>query len=83
MSRGGRRANPHAACGRAKNSGNKHVVYDDDGAPRPRASAKAWSKAALGARGGCRGSFDHTGFAPTNACNAQWINQPPPRARNN
>lgn len=76
-------ANLDAACDRAKNYGNKHVVYDDDGAPRPLASVRAWSKAALDARGGCRGSFNHKGFAPTNAYNAQWINQPPPPGQEN
>lgn len=76
-------ANLDAACDRAKNYGNKHVIYDDDGAPRPLASVRAWSKAALDVRGGCRGSFNHKGFAPTNAYNAQWINQPPPPGQEN
>ncbi|HEX8146801.1 MAG TPA: hypothetical protein VF591_06450 [Pyrinomonadaceae bacterium] len=67
-----------AACDRAKNYGNKHLVADDDGAPRPLESVRAWAKAALDVRGGCRGSFNHKGFQPTNAYNAQWINQPPP-----
>jgi hypothetical protein len=71
-------ANIGAACDRAKNYGNKHLVADDDGAKRPLASVRAWSKAALDVRGGCRGSFNHKGFQPVNAYDAQWINQPPP-----
>jgi cellulase (glycosyl hydrolase family 5) len=71
------------ACDNAKNYGNKHVIFDDDGSARPLTSVKAWSKAALNVRGGCKVSYNHKGFAPTNAYNAQWINTPPPAGQEN
>jgi hypothetical protein len=65
------------ACDNAKNYGNKHVIFDDDGNLRPLESVKTWSKAALNVRGGCRTSYNHKGFAPTNAYDPKWITEVP------
>jgi hypothetical protein len=71
-------ANLNAACDRANSYAGKHVVFDDDGSARPIASVKAWAKAALDTRGGCRCSFNHKGISPFGAYNANWINTAPP-----
>lgn len=67
-----------AACDKGKNYGNKHVVFDDDGGRRPLETVRAWSKAALNVRGGCRVSFNHKGPTLGNAYDPNWINQCPP-----
>jgi hypothetical protein len=69
-------ANLDATCDRAKAAGDKHVVFDDDGAARPLAKVKEWARTVLNTRGGCRASFNHKGFSPTGAYNPNWVNGP-------
>lgn len=71
-------SNMEAACDRARNYGNRHVIFDDDGAARPLDMVKAWAKAALNVRGGCRTSFNHKGHTPLNAYSPGWINESRP-----
>lgn len=72
------KTNINGAVSRGNNFGGKHVVIDDDGGTRTLANVQAWSKAALDANAGCRASFNHKGFAPTNAYAAKWMQQEVP-----
>jgi hypothetical protein len=72
------KANLNAAVLRGQNNyGGKHVVLDDDGGSRLIESVRTWSSAALNANDGCRASFNHKGFSPTNAYDPNWRYQLP------